>query len=243
MTLRDFVDEVASDSRTLTVYAPEPDEALERHFEARQVAVEHEPIPDDGSGGFVVVTAQGEFVGSLGATAVRELILPSVDEWELGPNESIRVPMNLLADTTFVSFDARQLLVATREIEDRAYRRGRGTLRAGFQSLARLSTQCGKYETLSGETELDVHVYGRPDADPDLPRATIHGDDAEEIASHWFVVFDGGGDDRQACALLAEEVADDPRSFRGFWTYDPGTVADVDGYLRETYGSERAGKR
>lgn len=236
MTLRDFVDEVASYSRTLTVYAPEPDAALERYFETRNVTVEHEPIPDDGSGGFVVVTAGGEFVGSLGLPAVRELLLPSAGGWELGPNESIRMPMNLLADTTFVSFDARRLLVATREIEDRAYRRGRGTLRAGFQSLARLSTQRGKYETLSAGTSLDVHVYGRPDADPDLPRATIHGDDAEEIASHWFVVFDGGGDDRQACALLAEEVADDPRSFRGFWTYDPETVADLAGYLRETYG-------
>ena len=236
MTLRDFVDEIASNRRTLTVYAPDPDEALERYFETRNVTVRHEPIPDDGSGGFVVVTADGEFVGSLGADAVRELVLPTVDKRELGPNESIRVPMNLLADTTFVSFDARQLLVATREIEDRAYRRGRGTLRAGFQSLERLATQRGKYETLAGEARLDVHVYGRPDADPDLPDATIHGEDADEIAACWFVIFDGGGDDRQACALLAEEVESDPRSFRGFWTYDPETVADVDEYLRATYG-------
>ncbi|WP_435175199.1 DICT sensory domain-containing protein [Halorussus sp. AFM4] len=243
MTLRDFVDEIASYRRTLTVYAPEPDGALERYFETRNVTVEHEPIPDDGSGGFVVVTADGEFVGSLGLPAVRELVLPTVEERELGPNESIRVPMNLLADTTFVSFDARQLLVATREIEDRAYRRGRGTLRSGFQTLGRLVPQRRKYERLAGETELDVHVYGLPDAEPELADAAVHAVDADEIASHWFVVFDGGGDDRQACALLAEQVDDDPRSFRGFWTYDPGTVADVDEYLRATYGDERAGKR
>lgn len=65
MSLRVFVDRLATNRRTLTVYAPEPDEALAEHFEARGVTVDHERLPDDGSGGFVVVTAEEEFVGSI----------------------------------------------------------------------------------------------------------------------------------------------------------------------------------
>ncbi|WP_170977289.1 DICT sensory domain-containing protein [Halorussus salinisoli] len=234
--LREFVNEVASYRRTITVYAPEPDEELERYFEARNVTVEHEPLPDTGSGGFVVVTADGEFVGSVGADAVRELVSPTVAKRELAPNEAIRVPMNLLADTTFVSFDKRQMLAVTREIEDRAYRQATGTLRSGFQSLSRLASERGKYETLAGDTRLDVHVYGEPDRSIDVPGATVHAEETDEIGAFWFVVFDGGGDDQQTSALVAEEVESDTGSFHGFWTYDPELVADIEGYLRETYG-------
>jgi DICT domain-containing protein len=238
MTLREFLDEVASHRRTITVFAPAPDETLERYFETRNVAVEHEPLPDDGSGGFVVVTADGEFVGSLARSAVREFVSPG--EVDLGPNEGVRLPMNLLSDTTFVSFDRRKLLAATREIEDRAYRQGRGTLRSGFQTLSRFATERDRYESIAAESDLDVHAYGRPDRTTDrsiseLESATVHVEGAEEIAAHWFVVFDGGGDGQQACALLAEEVASGPNSFRGFWTYDPELVGDIDAYLRETY--------
>lgn len=235
-TLHEFIDEVAAYQRTITVFAPQRDEALESYFETRNVVVEHELLPDDGSGGFVVVTADGEFVGSVGARAVRELASPSERSLELGPNESIRVPLNLLADTTFVSFDRRQMLAASREFEDRAYRRGRGTLRAGFQALSKLKAQQELYDVLTEETLLDVHLYGEPDWSPELPSATVHAEDAPEIGSCWFLVFDGGGDDRQACALLAEEIESDPGTFRGFWTYDAETVFDVDDYLRETYG-------
>ena len=234
--LRKFVDEVATDRRTITVFAPERSEGLESYFGARNVTVEHEPLPDDGSGGFVVVTADGEFVGSVGTRAVRELVSPADRALKPGSRESIRVPMNLLADTTFVSFDRRQMFAASREFEDRAYRQGRGTLRAGFQALSKLEAQQAVYKSLLKRTRLDVHVYGEPDRSPDLPDATVHGEDASEIGSFWFVVFDGGDDPRQACALLAEEVSEDPGSFRGFWTYDSETVTAIDDYLRATYG-------
>jgi len=235
-SLREFVDEVAADRRTITAFTPERPEALESYFAARNVSVEHEPLPDDGSGGFVVVTADGEFVGSVGARAVRELVSPADRALEPGFSELPRLPMNLLADTTFVSFDRRQLLGASREFEDRAYRQGRGTLRAGFQALSKLEAQQAVYKSLLKRTRLDVHVYGEPDWSPDLPDATVHEEDASEIGSFWFVVFDGGDDPRQACALLAEEVSDDSGSFPGFWTYDSETVTAIDDYLRATYG-------
>jgi DICT domain-containing protein len=168
-SLREFVDEVASARRTVTVFAPDRIESLESYFETRNVAVEHEPLPDDGSGGFVVVTAEGEFVGSVGARAVRELVAPADRSLEFGSRRAIRVPLNLLADTTFVSFDRRQMLGASREFEDRAYRQERGTLRAGFQSLSKLKAQQAGYESLLKRTRLDVHVYGEPTGRPSCP--------------------------------------------------------------------------
>jgi len=231
----EFVEQVATNRRTIAVYAPERQAALEAYFGSRNVTVEHESLPNDGSGGFVVVTAEGEFVGSASVQAVRELLSPSDRVLETGSSTPIRLPMNLLAETTFVSFDRRQLLAASREFEDRAYREGEGALRVGFQSLSKSSAQRKVYEAFIDGTDLDVHVYGVPDWSPELPGVTVHAIDATEIGTFWFVVFDGGDDPEQACALLAEEMPDDPDSFRGFWTYDPETVAALDAYLRETY--------
>ena len=235
VTLRAFVEEVADGSRSITVYAPERDDTLARHFETRGATVDHEPLPDDGSGGFVVVADDGEFVGSLPRRDARRLFSPGASDLELGSERGVGLPLNLLADTTFVAFDPRKLLAASREIEDRAYRQGRGTLRVGFQSQSALASQREGYEMLTRETDLDVHVYVSADWDSAVPGATVHAEAAEEIGQFWLVVFDGGGDDRQACALLAEATDDEPGSFRGFWTYDPGRVAALDSYLAETY--------
>jgi hypothetical protein len=65
--------------------------------------------------------------------------------------------------------------------------------------------------------------------------------DAEEIGALWFVIFDGGGVSEQARALLAAEHDDEPGRYRGFWTYDPETVAALDAYLSAAYGGP--GKR
>ncbi|USZ67770.1 sensor protein [Halorussus salilacus] len=250
MSLRDFLDDATARQRTLTVFAPERFERLESHFETRTVAVDHVSIPDDGSGGFVVVTDRGEFVGSVGAAAVRDLLgesprrsrtgsVPGDPSTEsLGPSDATRALLGLLADTTFVSFDRRRMLAVTREIEDRAYRLGAGTLRTGFQRGSALAAQRELYESLAAESLLDVHVYLRPDWTSDAPASeglALHAVDSDEIGEFWFVVFDGGGDPEQACALVAAERGDSGE-FDGFWTYDPETVAEIDAYLERTYG-------
>lgn len=239
MELRTLLDRTTKRERTITVFAPEQFEDLESHFETRNVAVEHEPLPDDGSGGFVVLTENGEFVGSVGAAAVSELLANPTADDHAGPSEATRALLRLLADTTFVSFDRRQMLATAREIEDRAYRQGTGRLRTGFQRAGALRAQRELYESLAADSLLDVHVYLQPDWALDMPVAegiTIHTETADEIGAFWFVIFDGGGDAEQACALLAEESDDDPGSFRGFWTYDPETVGEIDAYLESTYG-------
>jgi DICT domain-containing protein len=153
----------------------------------------------------------------------------------IGIEESPYRPiLDELDETMFTSWSIDQMMSATREIEDRAFRVGSGSLHAGFQTMSTLAGERDVYESL-GDSGLDVHTYAAPDEEPlETESFTLHIERASEIEESWFVVFDGGGDDDQKCALLAEERA--PREFYGFWTYDPETADWILEYLRSTYG-------
>lgn len=138
-----------------------------------------------------------------------------------------------LKETTFTSRDTEQMLYASREIEDRARRVGRGTIHAGFQSISTIQDQAAIYTDLS-RRGVETHVYGCPDTTPpEIGDGHVYPVEADEIAETWFVVFDGAGDDRQKSALVAREEA--PGEFYGTWTYDPKIVDDVLNHLEATY--------
>lgn len=146
------------------------------------------------------------------------------------PYESI---LRNLKETTFTSYDTEQLLYASREIEDRARRVGQGSIHAGFQRCSVMRQQRHIYTDLA-RRGLSVHAYGVPDAlPPELGPGTVHAVRRDEIAESWFVVFDGGGDNSQKSALLAEER--DENEFYGAWTYDPGIVDSVLAYLERAF--------
>ena len=138
-----------------------------------------------------------------------------------------------LDDQTFTEFGKRRMIVASREIETAAWDLGRGTLRAGFQYLSGVGGQAQVYRSL-GESPVETHVYGVPDADPpaDLPVA-VHGIDAEEIAQFWFVLFDGDGVDAEKAGLLARQSLEN--TYSGFWTRDAGIVDRTLDHLTEAY--------
>ncbi|PSP55535.1 sensor protein [Halobacteriales archaeon QS_1_67_19] len=235
MGLRELLDGIAAGRKRVTVFAAERYEALESFLEAQTGEFEYEQLPDDGSGGFVVVSEDREFVGSVGAAPIDEALASTGTAFG-SDQRSTETLFELLADTAFTSLDNHQMVATAREIEDRAYRRGRGTIRTGFQSLSALRAQRNVYGGLADCEDLDVHVYGRPDWTPDLSGVTVHAEDTDEIDRFWFVVYDGGGDDQQASALLAEERDAEPDTFRGVRTYDPDAVAEINAYLREAYG-------
>jgi DICT domain-containing protein len=138
-----------------------------------------------------------------------------------------------LKETTFTSYDTEQMLYTSREIEDRARRVGSGTVHAGFQQCSTLAEQQSIYTDLA-DRGLEVHAYGVPDiAPPDLGRTHVHAVDSDELAQTWFVVFDGGSNETQKSALLAEERNDG--TFYGAWTYDNRIVDGVLAYLEATY--------
>ena len=86
---------------------------------------------------------------------------------------------------------------------------------------------------------LDVHTYGVPDTTPPkLDGIRLHAVDADEIAATWFVVYDGGGDDAQKTALIAE--GRDDSVFYGAWTYDLGIVDAAVDYLERAYSPDGA---
>ena len=237
VTLADFLDDVEAARGTITVYSDEQPTWVADQFEARNVAVHHEPLPPNGPPGFVVFREGGEFLASIGLRELREILAPPIRRpWQDRPDSTgYRTLFELLDDTIFTAFDRRQLLGAAREIEDRAWRVGTGTLRVGFQRLSAMWSQVEVYERLGAETALSIHVYGRPDWVPAaVPNVRIHAETAPEIGSFWFLAFDGGSEPQNACALLAEERS--PEAFYGFWTYDEDLVGAIEAYLSSTYG-------
>jgi hypothetical protein len=242
MSLTELIRGVEDHEKTLAVFNADPEavEAVEERFHDRNLTVRAERTESGRPREFVVLSSgdpeeeEEEFV----TAASLEDVIGERDPTEPGFDEaSYRPILDHLDETMFTSYDTRQMVAASREIEDRAWRLGTGSLHAGFQYLSILENQMDVYERLASKGGLDVHAYAYPDQetvpvhDTDL---TIHVERSREIETSWFVAYDGGGVDVNKCALLAEER--DPRTFYGFWTYDPDTVDWIVEYLEQSYG-------
>ncbi|MEF8869884.1 MAG: DICT sensory domain-containing protein, partial [Haloarculaceae archaeon] len=209
------------------------------------VTVDYEHLPTAPEDAFITVHEGEEFLGGVSAAALATLTSPTVGEpWgEADREESYRELLELLDDTLFFSQNRRQLLATSREFEERAWRRGEGALHATFQSESAFGPQTEVYGRLAGRSDLTVHVYApdewrpvetAPEWAPSTDGVEWHHADAEELRRTWVVVYDGGAEPEQECALVAFEEADD--EYQGFWTYDPSLVDEIVEYLQETYG-------
>lgn len=234
MTLSELIAGVAEHEKTMTVF--NTDEAvvteLREYFADRNVRVERESTPSGRPGAFVTLSEDGTVLTAAGLEDLNRMLTdePASLGLEDRPYQPI---LDHLDDTLFTSWSTAQMVNASREIEDRAYRVGSGTLHAGFQYVSTMTNELPIYERL-GSTDVDVHTYAFPDTDPpDSDQCTLHLLRADEIEQSWFVVFDGGPDPEDKCALLAEER--EPRTFYGFWTYDESTVDWLFEYLQTTY--------
>ncbi|MCU4741760.1 DICT sensory domain-containing protein [Natronoglomus mannanivorans] len=233
MTFEKILTDVEDRRRRLVVYSSVDDPDIVDQFTVRNVSIERRSLPGETAQGFVVVR-DDEFVGSIGLEELRLLMEPPLappwDENVIG--EAYRALYELLDDTLFVSLERRQLLGASRELENRAWNVGSGTLRAGFQRFSALETQLPVYTRLARDTDLEIHVYSEDEWQPTSePGFTYHGEAHDDIGRFWFLSFDGDGDDRQMGALLAEERT--PDEFFGFWTYDPALVTELSQIVEE----------
>ena len=237
MSLRELIAGVEDNEKTLTVFNADPEVVtrLREDFGDRNVRVRAEETPSGKPEEFVTLSHDGEVLTAAGVSDLRQML--NDDPATLGLRDRPYQPiLDHLDDTMFTSWDVGQMVTASREIEDRAFRVGSGTLHAGFQYLSTLENELPIYERL-GATDVDVHVYAVPDTEPpDCGGFTLHLERADEIERSWFVVFDGGPDPADRCALLAEERGD--RIFYGFWTYDGSTVDYIGDYLGSQYWSE-----
>lgn len=231
MSLSELIAGVEAAEKTLVVYnAEDAVEELRERFADRNVAVESADAPTR-SERFLALSHDGEFLAAVSVDALLEE--PGTERPGFGA-DPYRPILNRLDETMFTSYDRRQMLAASREIEDRAWRIGRGELHAGFQRVSTLETQLEAYTSLGERDALAVHVYAVPDAPvPEQDAFVVHPERSEEIERSWFVAYDGTGLDENKCAVLAEER--EPGAFYGFWTYDPDTVDYVVDHLSSSY--------
>lgn len=241
-SLSDIFDAIENRRKTLDVYTDGGDVAaeLESQFSTRNVEVTHHQIPAMTRDGFVIIRAPDEtFQATLGLDHFRSILSPQIHPpWKIEESAvDYEQVFDFLNNTVFTSYDRRQMLAITREIEQRAWRSNTGTLYVGFQDGAAFASQIPVYNRLISESELTATIYIEDDwtiPDGIVDRITIVTEAGEEIGRHWFVIFDGGGSDLDACALVARER--DPGSFYGFWTNDSERVRKLISYLDSSYG-------
>lgn len=241
MALQDVVRSVERSERTLTVFNPSDEWGtdvvgeLSLALAERNVSVEGESTVSGRPEDFVVIDVDGVVLATADVADLESLLETGSASDSALESTGYDEVLSQLQEATFASYDRPQMLEVTREIEDRAFRVGAGHLRAGFQTLDRFADQRDRYVELA-RRGLDVTAYATPGGEvPDVPDVTLLTSDTEEIASHWFVVFDGDGEHGQQCALVAEERTD---GYYGIWTYDPDVVDWACTHLVDNYEQE-----
>lgn len=239
--LRDQLGEIEARRKVLEVHTDRDRVAaeFERQFSTRNVRVVREPSPSSGGRGFVIVRDAGhEFRGAVGIDHFRAMLSPEIHPpWTLEDADVDYSDLfEFLENTLFTSYDRRQMLAASREIEERAWRIDAGTLYVGFQNSAALASQLSVYDRLIRERELDITVFVEDECDErPVDGIEIVSDAGGEIGAFWFVIYDGGGSDLNKCGLLAEERESD--RYYGFWTYEPERIDELVSYLRSLGGA------
>ena len=219
-------DTVEQQRKAWTVYSSDPGTDIEERLATRNVSVTHRPLPPGGPGPYVTIRDDHETITAVSVGQLEQFLSPSEESLDSaafgsGLNETIE----LFDETLFRSLDRRQLLFASREIEDRAFRVGRGTLRALCQTKQSFDAQEALYRRLATETDLDIHSYGTGGwTTPDIEGIEFHTDEDESLEPYWCLAFDGGPEPAQSCVLLARE---DETGYDGFWSYDADLVAAI----------------
>lgn len=239
MSLIEIIAGVETQETTLTVMNGDGEarDALADRFATRNVTVVEDDLSTRSSG-FAVLTRDGDFVTAVGLDTLLET--DERTDPEFAP-ETYSPILDELDKTLFTSYSIREMVAASREIEDRAWRIGGGEVHTGFQTLGNMAEQTEMYNRLGESSDLDVHAYGAPEGPvPDAEQFTVHVERAAEVRETWFVVYDGDGVDENKCMLLAEER--EPGQFYGFWSYDPETVDAAHEHLNSAYAIVESGE-
>ena len=225
--LDSLIGELRDQEQRFTVYRSGTRPDIEAWLADRGVAVESRSLPPGGPEPFVEIRTDGEVTGVIGIDAIEGLFEPPIrrpDDGD-GISEGYRVLFDVFENTVVTGVRRRELLAVSREIEDRAYRVGEGTLRVSFQALSAFRSQTDVYRTLATETELDIHIHGTDDwTPPTIPGVTYHTDEAERFEPFWALAYDGGPTESRACGLAARQHSN---GFSGFWTSDPALVKEI----------------
>jgi hypothetical protein len=217
-SLQNIVKQVEASAPTLTLYNADLDEEVGRdvrsYFDVQSVNLRRAATDDGRPRNFFVLHDGDEFVEAAPFRDVYAAIRPDSPLLNQSDPGEIDYPDLLRAvdETVFTDYGRRRMTLASREIEEYAYRHG-GTLHAGFQELSNVKPQRRLYRNIA-DADVDTHLYGAPDwTVPD--GHALHEYEDPEITRSWFVVLDGPDEDKRA--LLAEERQSG--EFYGFWTF------------------------
>ena len=218
---------------------------LEETFGPLPLEVEEREEPEREEN-LVALVEDGEVVATSSLRSLREAVLfVNTDLYRTGLSgiEKYEAP-DVLTELDEMSFDLRGLPASTKEklllvvmsrfIEKRALEVGEGRLDVAFQKLSRMEDEYGTkqvYERLA-DTDLDIHVYGVPDATPGPDGFTVHAGETESYRRSWFVVFDPPAGNEPA-ALLAVETG--PNRWDSMWTYDRDRVERLQTLIRSGF--------
>lgn len=227
MTLTSLIEEFQAQDHEVVIYRGADQLEIEPWLATHGVSVGSQSLPEGGPDPFLEIRSGGEVVGIIGIEAVEGLLEPPIhrpgnrDEVSAG----YRTLFEILEKTVLSGMNRRELLAVSREIEDRAYRVGAGTMWVNFQTLSTFKSQTRVYRTLGTETALEIHITGVEDwTPPTIPGITYHAIAPAEFERYWVIAYDGGPDETQASGLVAEEHAD---GYTGFWTSDAATVEAI----------------
>jgi hypothetical protein len=109
-----------------------------------------------------------------------------------------------------------------------------------FQYFSRFKSQKVRYREVA-EAARGLWLYGVEDTPPPaLPRTTIVNIETLPIVDYWFLVAYGPGFYQ---TLLAEEIQTEPglpRTYEGFYTFDPGIAYQMLSLLHQTFPQQVA---
>lgn len=227
MTLNALIEEFRAQKHQVTVYRSGDQRAIESWLATHGVPVESRSLPAGGPAPFIEIKTDGDVVGIIGVEAVEALFEPPIRPPgdRAGVSAGYRALFEILEKTVLTGMTRRELLAVSREIEDRAFRVGEGTLWVSFQTLSTFRSQTDVYRTLGAETDLEIHIYGVEDwTPPAIDGITYHPKASERFEPYWVLAYDGGPDETQASGLVAEAHAE---GYTGFWTNDVATVETI----------------
>ncbi|WP_058996941.1 DICT sensory domain-containing protein [Haloarcula sp. CBA1127] len=230
MTVRTLLRRFEDSDVTITVYGPPATKTVGERLATQGIDATWRKLPTGHQNAFAVIRRDGVFAEAVPLTAMETFLCdPMAGIGDSGTPDSDpgrQLLHSALANTLLSSLTPAQLLATSHEFEDRAYRVGAGTLRVSFQSLSIFRSQRARYESLTSDTDLDIHVYGQDDWEPPaIPGISFHPLTNDTLEQVWLLAFDADGDDQNKCALVAEETEDG--AFRGVWTYNPRLVDEI----------------
>ena len=211
--------EVGQSDTRFTIHAPAESD-IPSWFKTYTVPVVHKTLLENGPDPFLSIESAGEFVGAISLKELEALLTPPIKRppEETMVSDGYRVLFEALDATVFTALGRTQLLAVSREIEDRAYRVGNGTLRVCFQTFSTFNSQLSVYRHLATDTELDIHIYAVADWDPPaIEGITYHDISGMDLERYWLLAFDGGTEPTNACGLFSRETDE---SYTGYWTDD-----------------------